>query len=311
MGDAAGNGRAAAIEGERFVLMREDDRFPQALAGLRDSPEKLYVIGDPSALEEGLSVVGARKATPYGLNCARHFANMAAQRGIVIISGGARGCDAAAHEGALDAAGRTVVFLGGGCDRLYPASHVGLFQRVIELGGAIVSEQSWEMDPRPWMFRARNRLIAGLAKATLIVEAGLPSGTFSTADEALNAGREVLAVPGSIVSATSRGANRLIYQGATPVVDDEGFSDILFGVFGCLKQDTAAGEEGKDADMKDNEVVRALRAAPMSIEELYLLAQKHCGKLQPRDWLMPLLAEGMASGTIARYPDGRWGPPGT
>ena len=180
----------AALAGPRIVLERGGEGYPAAFEALADPPARLYVVGSVAALSEGVAVVGARKATPYGRGCASRFARLAAERGVAVISGGARGCDAAAHEAALAAGGRTTVFLGGGCDRLYPAEHRGLFQRIVDGGGAVASEHPWDVAPRPWMFRLRNRLIASLARATLIVEAGLPSGTFSTADEALAAGRE-------------------------------------------------------------------------------------------------------------------------
>ncbi len=295
------------LRGPRVVMAPDDALFPAALSRLRDAPKALYVVGNPAALSEGIAVVGARKATPYGVRCAKRFSSLAAERGVVVVSGGARGCDAAAHEAAIAAGGTTIAFLGGGCDRLYPAEHQGLFQRIVDSGGAVVSEQPWEAPPMPWMFRMRNRLIAGLARATLIVEAGLPSGTFSTADEALAAGREVLVVPGSIASETSHGANRLICQGATPIIDDETFLDALFLLFGCLREDSSSNVIASSA-CQDNEVVNALRAAPMGIEELYEFARERCGVQQAKDWLMPRLAEGLDSGQIARYPDGRWGP---
>ena len=229
------------LKGPRTVLERGAEGFPPSLGMVHDPPERLYVLGNPAALVEGLAVVGARKATPYGLGCARRFARMAAERGVVVVSGGARGCDAEAHRAALDAGCPTVAFLGGGCDQLYPSEHHGLFQSIVDGGGAVVSEHPWDYPPLPFAFRARNRLIAGLARATLIVEAGLPSGTFSTADEALVANREVLVVPGAITSASSRGANRLVYQGATPIIDDDTFQDALFSLFGLLKQGSAAG----------------------------------------------------------------------
>lgn len=115
---------------------------------------------------------------------------------------------------------------------VYPCENTGLFQQVIEKGGAIVSEHAWDTPPLPFMFRARNRLIAGQSKAVCIIEAGLPSGTFTTADEALEANKEVFAIPGPITSKLSRGANRLIYQGATPIVDEETFADQLYALFG-------------------------------------------------------------------------------
>ena len=193
------------IDGPRFEIARGTKDYPDVFEAVPEPPERLYVIGDPSALKEGLAVVGARKATPYGLNATKMLAGRAAELGVVVISGGARGCDAAAHEAALAAGGQTVAFLGGGCDEPYPKSNVDLFRRIVKGGGVVASEFPWHYPPKPFMFRKRNRLIAGLARATLIVEAGLPSGTFSTADEALAANKDVLAVPGSIFSATSAG----------------------------------------------------------------------------------------------------------
>lgn len=158
------------VRGPRHVLSEDDERFPEALKQISDAPRELWVVGDPSALEEGLAVVGARKATPYGRGCARRFAHRAAERGVVIISGGARGCDAEAHRAAIAAGTPTVVFLGGGCDAIYPVENRALFQEVVDRGGALVSEHDWTVPPLPYMFRARNRLIARLARATLIVD---------------------------------------------------------------------------------------------------------------------------------------------
>lgn len=158
------------LRGNRFELARNDGGFPVALRAIDRPPVRLYGVGHPEALQEGLAVVGARKATPYGRSCAKRFATLAAERGVVIISGGARGCDAVAHEAALAVGTPTVAFLGGGCDMLYPAEHRGLFQRIVDGGGAVVSEKPWGFPPMPYAFRERNRLIAGLARATLIVE---------------------------------------------------------------------------------------------------------------------------------------------
>lgn len=290
------------LRGVRHELVLGGEGFPEALANIPDPPKKLFVLGDVGALEEGLAVIGARKATPYGLSCASIFARMAAERGVVIISGGALGCDSAAHRAALDAHGRTVVFLGGGCDRLYPRRNVPLFQEIVDKGGALVSELEWTQPPLPYTFRKRNRLIAGLAKATLIVEAGVPSGTFSTADDALAANREVLAVPGSIASPASRGANHLICQGATPIVDKQTFEDALFSLFGCLRsQDSSEVKTSKDP------IFEALRANPMSPEELL---NAGCGRKRGYDdasWIAIRLVELQQDGLITRYPDGRYG----
>lgn len=323
------------LKGPRTVVNRGEPGYPEALLRAGSPPKALYVVGDAGALREGIAIVGARKATPYGLGCARRFARMAAERGVVVISGGARGCDAEAHKAALAAGCPTVAFLGGGCDMPYPPEHAGLFQRIVDAGGAVVAEHAWDAPPLPKQFRTRNRLIAALARATLIVEAGLPSGTFSTADEALAASRDVLVVPGAITSASSRGANRLIYQGATPIVDDEAFADALFMLFGCLKQEgaldgteagAAAGGEGsaggrqgaqhagkrvcgrQSAQRSGDPLVAALQAEPMGMERLLEVARGMCGDEQARTWLMARLVEGERAGLVARYPDGRWGP---
>ena len=257
--------RGRTIAGPRSVVARDDPRYPPALSRVARPPERLYVIGDPTCLQEGLAVIGARKATPYGRGLARRFAGQAAARGLVVISGGAYGCDAEAHRAAIDAGGRTLVLFGGGCDHVYPARHLDLFQEIVDKGGAVVSEHDWGFPAQPYTFRARNRLIAGLARATLIVEAGLPSGTFSTADDALAAGREVYVVPGPITSPTSAGTNRLLAQGATPIVDDESFDDALFATFGLLRHPTGPAKEGKAVD---DPLLAALLANPLRIEEM-------------------------------------------
>lgn len=293
------------LKGPRLVVEMGSPSYPACLMRLETPPRELYVIGDPGVLREGLAVVGARRATPYGIGCAKRFAGMAASRGIVIISGGARGCDAAAHRAALESDCPTVAFLGGGCDVLYPAEHHALFQQIVDAGGAVVSEHPWSFPPKPYGFRLRNRLIAGLAKATLIVEAGLPSGTFSTADEALAANRDVLVVPGAITSLSSHGANRLIAQGATPIVDDETFADALFSLFGCMKQDVAVEEGARDAV---DPILEALRAEPLGMESLRAIALECCAGEDVWSWLMVRLVELERDGLVARYPDGRYGP---
>lgn len=297
------------LSGDRTVIDSSSSFFPGALLSIPVSVERLYVIGDPLALREGLAIIGARKATPYGLACARHFSSLASKRDITIISGGALGCDTAAHKAALEAKGKTVVFLGGGCDQLYPKANKHLFQEIINQGGAIVSEYDWGHPPMKYAFRARNRLIAGLAKATLIVEAGLPSGTFSTADEALAANKEVLVVPGSIASKSSRGSNRLLYQGAIPVVDDESFDDILFSLFGVLKQEDFS---------LDNKIMSEMNAFHKNVYEILCSECLHMDELLEKvmrmsRWekshgeLMQVIVELERDGLIARYPDGKYG----
>lgn len=305
--------KSVFLQGSRFEIDKNSADFPDILKKIPRPPKKLFMIGHREALSEGLAIVGARNATPYGISCAQRFSRIAAARGITIISGGAYGCDAAAHEAALATGGSTVVFLGGGCDKLYPARHVDLFQKIIDNKGAVVSEYSWEVPPLPYAFRERNRLIAGLARATLIVEAGLPSGTFSTADEALAAGKEVLVVPGSINSQTSQGANRLLYQGALPVVDDDSFEDYLFSFFGALKQEHFGSKNKKylkkhlSLSRSQKLLYEALCAQPMRIEEMITTFSSDAKKTFSRQQLLIDIAELQKHRLIGRYPDGRFG----
>ena len=304
------------LSGNRNIIDFASECFPDALRNISLPPEKLYCVGDPAALEEGLAVVGARNATPYGIGCTQRFTRMASLRGVTIISGGARGCDSAAHRAALEARGRTAVFMGGGCDYIYPARNKALFQQIIDAGGAVVSEYDWAQPPMPFMFRARNRLIAGLARATLIVEAGMPSGTFSTADEALSAGKEVWAVPGAITSEKSAGANHLVAQGATPIINDDSFLEALFEVFGCMRSDDDRGRETAQCpaldklDERTRPVIEALAAQPMSLEEIHVLASRLLGGMEcegRRKLVMTALAQAETLGILVRYPNGKLG----
>ncbi|MDR1358185.1 MAG: DNA-processing protein DprA [Coriobacteriales bacterium] len=217
----------------RSELLPGSALFPKNLLQLKDTPRKLYALGEVRTLSlPAIAIVGARKATAYGLECAERFARKAAYWGVAVVSGGAIGCDMAAHQGALRAGGNTIVVLGSGADVVYPLRARSLFKEVLEAGGTLVSEAPWGSAPLTWAFSKRNRIIAALAGATLIVEAGLPSGTFQTADHTLALGNEVLVVPGPIFSNTSKGSNRLLAQGAVPIVDDESFEDALTQLFG-------------------------------------------------------------------------------
>ncbi len=302
--------RGPLLKGERFEIDIDDENFPKALKLIPRPPKKIYGIGDVCALQEGLAIVGARKATPYGKECAKRFGCIAARKGIVIISGGARGCDSVAHRAALSVGMPTVAVFGGGCDFVYPSENYDLFQQIIDCGGAVISENEWSYPAMPYAFRERNRLIAGLARATLIVEAGMPSGTFSTADEALAASKEVLAVPGAITSKTSRGANRLIYQGATPIVDGESFEDVLFSIYGCLKNTTnslISGSSSAAIDDNFRHVFDAIAARPTSIDEMCNLVKRvPTGYETVLSWLLVELDKLESGGLIVRLPDGRY-----
>ncbi|NRA57840.1 MAG: DNA-protecting protein DprA, partial [Phycisphaerales bacterium] len=200
------------------LLPFDDPEFPPQLSGDEHAPALLYVRGSIDALAlEGVGLVGARKCTAYGIDQAGRFAGVLAQAGWSIVSGGARGIDTAAHHAALRSAGRTVAVLGCGLDHCYPAENADLFDQIVGSGGAVISELPMHCRPEAKNFPARNRIIAGLSRGVVVVEADEKSGALITARVAGELGREVLAIPGRVDVATSRGCHALIRDGATLV----------------------------------------------------------------------------------------------
>jgi len=196
------------------VLIRGGQGYPPILEEIYDPPLVLYSRGDPEALEAAaVAIVGTRKPTPYGLQMAEGLAGDLACRGVAVVSGLARGIDAAAHRGCLDAQGRTIAILGCGIDVTYPREHRRLTERILEKG-LILSEFPPGTSPAPQNFPVRNRIISGLSLGALIVEASEYSGSLITARLAMEQNREVFAIPGNITSPRSFGPNFLIKQGA-------------------------------------------------------------------------------------------------
>ncbi len=198
--------------------------LPPLLRAIHDPPARLYLRGEggTALLEQpAVAIVGARACSSYGAQVARMLGRELASAGLVVVSGLARGVDGEAHRGALEAEGLTVAVLGCGIDRDYPRAHATLAREIAE-GSLVVSEYEPGVEPAPWRFPARNRIISGLCAATIVVEARERSGALITADFALDEGREVFAVPGEITSALSAGTNALLRLGATPLtrVDD-------------------------------------------------------------------------------------------
>jgi DNA processing protein len=214
--------------GFRFVG-RSEAAFPALLRELHDPPPGLFLRGgaEPELLAHpAVAIVGARACSSYGAQVARLLGRELAAAGLVVVSGLARGVDGEAHRGALETGGRTVAVLGCGVDRDYPAAHAQLARRICD-SGLVVSEYAPGVEPAPWRFPARNRVIAGLAAATVIVEARERSGALITADFALEAGRDVFAVPGEITSALSAGTNALLRLGAIPLTSSGDVLDLL------------------------------------------------------------------------------------
>jgi DNA processing protein len=220
--------RGLAAYRETSLTLADDD-YPELLRHLPDPPLALFTRGNRALLKKtAVAMVGSRHASPYGLNAARHLAGQLSSAGIVVVSGLARGIDAASHEAALDAGGDTIAVLGTGIDVVYPRSHKKLF-RAIEERGLIVTEFSPGMPPVSANFPIRNRIISGLAMATVIVEATGRSGSLITARTAAEQGRNVCAVPGTIFAAGAEGTNRLIQYGAKLVHDVDDILEELPG----------------------------------------------------------------------------------
>jgi DNA processing protein len=215
-------GRKTAEDAARLgaeILIPEDAGYPVLLKNIADPPPVLFTLGDQAHLTRpAVAIVGSRDHSNYGATVSRSLAMAAAGAGVVVVSGMARGLDAVGHTGALDAGGATIGVLGNGLGVIYPAANRTLYDRVAR-DGLLVSEFSPGERPHAGSFPRRNRLISGLARVTVIVEAAAGSGALITADFALEQGREVMAVPGNITSSVSVGTNRLILDGAAPVLE--------------------------------------------------------------------------------------------
>jgi DNA processing protein len=206
-----------AAELERLhihTVMPEEDIYPALLRECPGTPPLLFYKGELRAGQEGIGIVGARRATAYGKAAADKLAREVAAGGYVVVSGLARGIDGAAHQGALAAGGATWAFMAGGLDRVYPGEHRRLAAQITDRGGALLSEYAPGTPWEPERFPARNRLISGVSRGVVVVEAGLRSGSLITADMALEQGRDVFAVPGPIFSAVSCGTHQLLRLGA-------------------------------------------------------------------------------------------------
>lgn len=284
----------------RFELRLGDPDYPRQLAETHDPPRILYGVGDPAHLAPGLAVIGARKATPYGLQAAQLFAGWAARAGYTIISGGAIGCDQAAHRAAIEHDAPTVAVLGCGADLVYPSNAAELLGTIAR-HGAIVSEQPWGTAPQRWTFRTRNRIIAGLSAGLLVLEAGLPSGTFSTADYALAAGRDVFVVPGSIFAPECRGSNRLIHQGATPICDVSELAEVAAAVLPPPADQIADRWRLGGSDDRDDRVLAALRTHHWRPDDLARALEVDVVTIARRIGALE------TQGLVVRFVDGRYG----
>jgi DNA processing protein len=253
---------ALGVTARKASVEATDASVPRLLAAIHDPPPGLFLRGNaPQEIlaRPAVAVVGARACSPYGAQVARMLGRELASAGLVVVRDLARGIDGEAHRGALDAGGPTVAVLGCGIDRDYPAAHVELARRVAACG-LVVSEYAPGVEPAPWRFPARNRIIAGLCAATVVVEARERSGALITADFALEEGRDVFACPGEITSTLSTGTNELIRLGAAPLTRVD---DVLDQLGASRPPADASPELGADAQ----EVLARLER-PSTVDEL-------------------------------------------
>jgi DNA processing protein len=251
----AGAGLSAVIRGH--------PRYPSRLAGIYDPPPVLWYRGDlASADRVAVALVGARAASAYALDVAARLGEDLGRRGVTVVSGLARGVDAASHRGALAGGGRTIAVLGSGADLIYPAEHRDLAAAIAE-SGAVVSEFPPGSSPLPEHFPLRNRIISGLSVAVVIVEASEKSGSLITARAALDQSRDVMAVPGNVLSVRNRGSHALLKDGAKLV---EGVDDILEGLVAPAGQ--PAGTSGANCLTDEPLLSRMEDGEPYTLEEL-------------------------------------------
>lgn len=283
------------------VLSCGDAGYPASLLDLPDPPARLYVRGDPEMLlAPSLSIIGARRATPYGIAVSELAARIAVESGLAVVSGAALGCDGAAGREALRRGGRHVIVLGTGADVPYPRQNEDLIDKALASGGAVVSLERWGAPPRRYAFPKRNRIIAALSRATFIAEASLPSGTFSTAECAASIGREVLAAPGSIFSPASRGTNHLLADGACIIADEEALEVAISRIYESLRWTHGRAGAVPGSTARERAVLAALTATPLRIEDV--AAAAGLGTRAALELLSSLTVQGL----VERQLDGRY-----
>lgn len=263
-----------------------DERYPILLNEINDAPCGLYVKGRlPGNDERCVSIIGARRCSEYGRLTAYGFATKIASRGVWIISGMARGIDSISHKGAISAGGKTVAVLGFGHNKCYPAENRDLMNKISE-NGCVISEYPPDTEPEVYFFPQRNRIIAGMSEALIVVEAGKKSGTLITVDRALDYGRTVLAVPSNITSASGEGTNDLIKQGCPMITNAQ---DVFFEL--GMDDDEDKKEKQHETKMKclsddENKILGLLSYEPLPFEKIV----KNSGKdIQDVQYILTLL----------------------
>lgn len=281
------------------AVTRLSDDYPPLLAEIYDPPATLYVRGDaPLGGDRAFAVVGSRRCTRDGMRAAREISAHLAREHVAVVSGMARGADTCAHEGALSGHGRTIAVLGCGADVVYPPENAELAERILDSGGALVSEYPPGTPPNPGHFPARNRIISGLCQGTLLVEGAKGSGAMITVNFALEQGRDVFAVPGSIYSPLSAMPNRLIVDGAKPAISAWEILD--FYRWAEKPRDLPLTPPAVALDEEEKQIVLPLTEQELSFEELRNLTQFPPAKLNSHLTMLEL------RGIIVKVPGGMY-----
>ncbi len=247
------------------VVIREDEIYPRRLREIDQAPPVLFVRGELLPEDDfSVAIVGTRRVTPYGRQVAAELASYLGANGITVVSGLARGVDAIAHEAVMKSGGRTIAVLGSGVDRIYPPEHERLAGQIIGRG-AVISDYAPGTPPDSTNFPPRNRIISGLSMATVVIEAGETSGALITATFAVEQGREVVAVPGSILAPQSKGTNRLIQLGAHPLLE---MHDVLEILHLQQVQEQVSARRSLPADGIEARVLDALGSEAQHIDEI-------------------------------------------
>ncbi|MBT3338624.1 MAG: DNA-protecting protein DprA [Anaerolineae bacterium] len=247
------------------VMTWEDADYPARLREIAQPPPILYLRGD--FIEEdawAVAIVGTQRVTSYGRQVTEEIASFLAQNGVTVVSGLARGVDGIAHQAALNAGGRTFAVLGSGVDRIYPPEHRNLAEAIIG-SGAVISDYAPGTPPESSNFPPRNRIISGLSMGTIVIEAGATSGALITANFAVDQGREVFAVPGNIFAPQSKGPNRLLQQGAHPLLKPRDILEIL-DLTRVTEQ--RAARKAIPSDMTEAQLLHTLTHEPLHVDEI-------------------------------------------
>ncbi len=274
-----------------------DELWPEMVTEVAQVGDVIYGVGDPALMRKPcISIIGARRATPYGIAIAKLVGRVAAESGLVVVSGGALGCDAAASRAAIAAGGSTILVSGCSAENVYPKTNRDLFKEA-RARGCVLSLAPWGTEPHRFAFPVRNRLIAALSKVLMVCEASMPSGTFSTAQAASDLDRRIYAAPGSIFSPYSRGTNWLLEQGASIIVDETSLELAISADYDICRLVSQRME-----DPERGRVLEALVAEPRRADDLADLLSMEVVTL------LRTLADYEAMGLVTKLPDGCYAP---